>query len=224
MESRSNSEHKCEHCEETATKRCSRCHMSCYCSQKCQKKAWERYHKSQCFAIGKTLVDNPKNKLLHFALNRNLFKEYKALDVRFNPAISKNANKNTSNLFDEGRYWLLKAIVEMILFSPEKPFDNTMFGRVQKFATQECDVPQDVVIFNRCTEYAKKSAHTLWNNGGEKDMGDRLVFSFIPWSCIDLVATWWDGIGGWVKDGAIQVSVMQSRASLEKRFGLTLDS
>lgn len=182
----------------------------------------------------KTLIDNPKNELLRHALKRNLFKEYKALDTRYKRETLRRNQTGMSNRFDEGRYWLFKAMVDMILFSPEKPFGIEIAKRAEYYISgllndtdneeNNDEIPKDIVVYIRCKAYTKKAGYMLWYNDGESSMGNRLVFSFIPWACIDIIASWWDGIGSWVKNGDIHVNMMLIRKQREEMFGIPLNS
>jgi hypothetical protein len=151
---------ECAQCYNIGKLQCSRCHHRFYCGVEHQKKDWSR-HKQHCFPIASELYNNKENKMLHEALQLNLFEEYKALETRQKARLNDNYN--------EARYFIYKGLVGMILFNPiDGDYKNNMTQEdYAEWALYRADIKQGYDLME------KEAPRKMW------DMSD-LFWLFIP--------------------------------------------
>lgn len=164
----------CNYCEENVGKYyCGRCFHVKYCSNVCQRKNCAG-HKFSCYPLDKALFRNKNNVVLHEALAMNLFSEYQALH---------NREKATMSIFDQGRYYVLKGVVGMILFDPVRAdMKPNMSESEQQWNSFKTDI---------------RKGGELINQESPQSLRDPLIWLFIPHRCHRDIDFIWDGIGNW---------------------------
>lgn len=167
----------CDRCEENpGIYLCGRCFKDRYCGKECQTKSYA-FHKRMCFAIDKATFMNKDNRILHVAHEMNLFQEFKALETRMN-------NPTTVGIFDQGRYYLFKGVVGMIMFDPVRGDMKEEMTPDEKNKWKEFDVN------------IRKGGELICSES-EQSMHDPLIWLFIPKQLHRDIEYTWHGIGSW---------------------------
>jgi hypothetical protein len=129
-----------------------------------QRKDWSN-HKRSCYKLGDELYKDD-NKMIHEALEINLFEEYKALETRY--------MKGEIRPYDEARYFIYKGIVSVILRDPVK---GDIKEDDERWELIRADIKKGHELM------MKTEPDVMWD-------GDDLMWAFIPknlWRYIEYI-------------------------------------
>lgn len=168
----------CPNCEHAFGKfYCGRCFHVKYCSRQCQQSMWRR-HKKWCYPLDKALFNNKKNKMLHLAMDDNLFSEYEYLRN------IHNEHGDNMNIFDQGRFYIFQGIIDMIMFDPV-------------MADMKPVMTDDETKQWQGFENDIRKGGVLVHQESPESMHDPLIWLFIPKYLHRDIHFIWNGIGDW---------------------------
>jgi hypothetical protein len=129
-----------------------------------------------CFKVDKNLIFNKENIIFHEAINLFLFREYKIL--------TNVLNNGTIDLFDQGRYYVFKAIITRIIHDPVEGFIDY----------------DETQLLDQTNKDIRKGGELIYSYGphpSTNNMYNCAIWNFIPKSLKRVVEFTWSGIGTW---------------------------